>query len=154
MGDVTDLGDGSSSPEQTSTLFSTCSAALADKNVTRRCRQFRSVHRDSDLHLPRFTFESYSKIKNKNLNRTKNGFFKTNQASIDLKLSIICQNIFSYSAPACFSDILTVYTPSRQLRSSADTRVLRDSIPCWNKNLWPITLSLVVCPRAMEFSFF
>ena len=50
--------------------------------------------------------------------------FKTNQASTDLKLSIICQNIFSDAAPACFSDILSVYTPSRQLRSSADTRIL------------------------------
>ena len=34
-------------------------------------------------------------------------------------------NVFSDSSPACHSDLLTVYTPSRQLRSSADTRILR-----------------------------
>ena len=34
-----------------------------------------------------------------------------------------CHN-FSDSCPAYFSDLLTVYTPSRQLRSSADTWIL------------------------------
>ena len=46
------------------------------------------------------------------------------QAKIDYKLSTSCHN-FSDSPPAYLSDLLTVYTPSRQLRSSADTRTLR-----------------------------
>ena len=37
----------------------------------------------------------------------------------------LCHNFFSNSSPAYFSDLLTVYTPSRQLRSSADERTLR-----------------------------
>ena len=47
------------------------------------------------------------------------------QARIDYKLSAICHNLFSDSSPAYFSDLLTVYTLSKQLRSSADTRILR-----------------------------
>ena len=44
------------------------------------------------------------------------------QARIDYKLSTICHNFFSDSSPAYVSDLLTV---CRQLRSSADTRILR-----------------------------
>ena len=47
------------------------------------------------------------------------------QARVDYKLSTICHNFFSGSSPAYLSDLLTLYTPSRQLRSSADTRTLR-----------------------------
>ena len=47
------------------------------------------------------------------------------QVRTDYKLSTIGHNVFSDSSPAHFSDLLTVYTPSRQLRSSADTRTLR-----------------------------
>ena len=43
------------------------------------------------------------------------------QARIDYKLSAICHNFFSDLSPAYLSRLLTVYTPSRQLRSSADT---------------------------------
>ena len=46
------------------------------------------------------------------------------QARIDYKLSAICRSVFSDSSPAHFSDLLTVYIPSRQLRSSADARLL------------------------------
>ena len=45
------------------------------------------------------------------------------QDRIDYKLPTIC-HYFSDSAPAYFSDHLIMYTPSRQLRSSADTRSL------------------------------
>ena len=37
--------------------------------------------------------------------------------------NMICHNLFSDSSPA--SDLLTTYIPSRQIRSSADTRILR-----------------------------
>ena len=43
------------------------------------------------------------------------------QARVDYKLSTLCHNFFSDSSPTYLSDLLTVYTPSRQLRSSADT---------------------------------
>ena len=46
------------------------------------------------------------------------------QSRIDYKLATICHNLFSGSSPAWFSE-LTVYIPSRQLRSSADTQILR-----------------------------
>jgi hypothetical protein len=49
------------------------------------------------------------------------------QARIEYKLSVLCHNYFSGSAPNYFNDLLSVYTPSRQLRSSADTRTF--SIP-------------------------
>ena len=47
------------------------------------------------------------------------------QTRIDYKLSTICHDFFSDSSHAYFSDFLTVYTPSRQLRSLADTEILR-----------------------------
>ena len=47
------------------------------------------------------------------------------QARLDYKLSTICHN-FSDSSPAYFSGLLTVYNPSRQLCSSADTWILRN----------------------------
>ena len=47
------------------------------------------------------------------------------QARIDYKLSSFCHNFFSDLSPAYLSDFLTGFlTPSRQLRSSADTRTL------------------------------
>ena len=47
------------------------------------------------------------------------------QARIEYKLCVLCYNYFSGSLPAYLSDLLSVYTPSRQLRSSCDTRKLR-----------------------------
>jgi len=44
---------------------------------------------------------------------------------IDYKLSLLTFKSFNNQAPAYLSDLLHVYTPSRQLRSSADTRLLR-----------------------------
>ena len=58
------------------------------------------------------------------------------QARIDYKLSVICRNFFSDSSPSDLSDLRTVYTPSKQLRSSEDARILR--IPhVKKKNLLP-----------------
>ena len=47
------------------------------------------------------------------------------KARIQYKMSLLCHNFFSGTSPSYFSDLLTVYTPSRQLRSSLDTRKLR-----------------------------
>ena len=44
---------------------------------------------------------------------------------IEYKLSLLCFKIISYQAPICLSELLHLYTPSRQLRSSTDTRVFR-----------------------------
>ncbi|KAK7108618.1 hypothetical protein V1264_016319 [Littorina saxatilis] len=46
------------------------------------------------------------------------------QARIDYKLSTLCFNFFSGSSPAYFSELLTVYSPARQLRASSDCRIL------------------------------
>ena len=46
------------------------------------------------------------------------------QARIDYKLSVLCHNFFSDSCPSYPSELLSVYAPSRQLCSSADTRTL------------------------------
>ena len=46
------------------------------------------------------------------------------QARIDYKISVLCYNFFSGSSPSYFSDLLTVYSPVRQLRSSSDDRLL------------------------------
>ena len=48
------------------------------------------------------------------------------QARIDYTQPVNClSQLLSDSIPAYFSDLLSVYTPSRKLRSSADTRMLR-----------------------------
>ena len=44
---------------------------------------------------------------------------------IDFKLASLCFKSPNGSAPTYLSDLLHLYTPSRQLRSSADTRVFR-----------------------------
>ena len=44
---------------------------------------------------------------------------------IEYKLSLLCFKIISHQAPIYLSELLHLYTPSRQLRSSADTRVFR-----------------------------
>ena len=49
------------------------------------------------------------------------------EARIQYKLSVLCHNFFSHASPVYISDLLSVYSPSRQLRSSADTRML--SVP-------------------------
>ena len=46
------------------------------------------------------------------------------QSRINYKLSTLCFNFFSGSSPSYISDLLSVYTPSRQLRSSSDHRLL------------------------------
>ena len=47
------------------------------------------------------------------------------QARIDYKLATLCHAFFCNTAPSYLSDLLSVYSPSRELRSSADTRILR-----------------------------
>ena len=44
---------------------------------------------------------------------------------IEYKLSLLCFKIISHQAPIYLSELLHFCTPSRQLRSSADTRVFR-----------------------------
>ena len=46
---------------------------------------------------------------------------------IEYKLSLLCFKIISHQAPIYLSELLHFCTPSRQLRSSADTRVFRIS---------------------------
>ena len=47
------------------------------------------------------------------------------EQKIEYKLSLLCFKIFSHLAPIYLSELLHLYTPSRQLRSSTDTRVFR-----------------------------
>ena len=47
------------------------------------------------------------------------------QARIDYKLASLCHSFFSGLSPCYLADLLSVYTPSRNLRSIADTRLLR-----------------------------
>ena len=46
------------------------------------------------------------------------------RSRIEYKLSNLCFNHFAKSSPAYISDLLTVYVPTRTLRSSADSRTL------------------------------
>jgi hypothetical protein len=50
---------------------------------------------------------------------------------IDYKIATICFNIINQTAPQYLSDIVSIYTPSRTLRSSADSRLFK--IPRYNK---------------------
>ena len=47
------------------------------------------------------------------------------QARIEYKLSTLCHSFFSDTAPVYLSDLLRVYSPLRQFRSSFDSRTLR-----------------------------
>ena len=47
------------------------------------------------------------------------------RARISYKTACLCFNAITSSTPACFSDLLHLYFPSRSLRSSADTRLLK-----------------------------
>ena len=47
------------------------------------------------------------------------------QTRIEYKMSTLCHSFFSETAPVYFSDLLHVYSPSRQLRSLSDSRTLR-----------------------------
>ena len=51
---------------------------------------------------------------------------------IDYKISSLCYNVVSDTAPLYLSDLHCLYVPSRSLRSSADTRIFR--IPTRKKN--------------------
>ena len=47
------------------------------------------------------------------------------RARIEYKLSTLCHSFFCYTFPVYLSDLLRVYSPSRQLRSSSHSRTLR-----------------------------
>ena len=47
------------------------------------------------------------------------------EQSIEYKLSLLCFKIISHQAPIYLSELLHLYTPSRQLRSSTNTRLFR-----------------------------
>ena len=55
---------------------------------------------------------------------------------IDYKISLLCYDVVSDTAPLYLSDLLCLYIPSRSLRSSADTRTFR--IPTLS-HLGPVT---------------
>ena len=44
---------------------------------------------------------------------------------VEYKIATICYNVITGTAPPYLSDLLELYTPSRTLRSSADTRIFR-----------------------------
>ena len=50
---------------------------------------------------------------------------------ISYKIACICFNAINYSTPAYLSDLLHLYSPSRSLRSSADTCLLKLSFYKW-----------------------
>ena len=64
------------------------------------------------------------------------------QASIEYKLSTLCHSFFSDTAPVYLSDLLRVYSLSRQLRSSSDSRTLR------SPHIRPKHLDIVHFPNA------
>ena len=67
------------------------------------------------------------------------------RARISFKTACLCFNAITSSTPAHLSDILHLYSPSRTLRSSANTRLLKfHSISARQK---VIVLSLTLAPR-------
>ena len=62
------------------------------------------------------------------------------QSRITYKLCLHCHNFFSRSAPAYLSDLLTVYTPSRSLRSSDDSYKL--VVPRTNRKVGDCAFSI------------
>ena len=47
------------------------------------------------------------------------------RSRMDYKISTLCLNTFTNSSPVYIAQLLSVYTPSRHLRSFLDTRTLR-----------------------------
>ena len=65
------------------------------------------------------------------------------RAKVDCRLSTICHNFLS---PAYLSNLLIVYTSSRELRSSADTQILRIH------HVRNETLTIAVSPAVLQSS--
>ena len=63
---------------------------------------------------------------------------------IEYKLSLLCFKIISHQAPIYLSELLHLYTPSRQLRSSEDTRAFRmpSSVQSPHRPVEPIFYSI------------
>ena len=53
-------------------------------------------------------------------------------SSIRFKVCCLCFKVVTGSVPVCLSKLLHVYTPSRILRSSSDTRLF--AISCYKQN--------------------
>ena len=64
------------------------------------------------------------------------------RARISYQIACICFNAIISSTPAYLSDLLYLYSPSRSLRSSADTRLLK--IPLFSARQKVIVLSLTL----------
>ena len=73
------------------------------------------------------------------------------QDRVDYKLSTFCHSFFSCVASVYLSDLLnlSVYSPSRQLRSSSEPRILRIP-PRQNKKIRTTVLFLMLPPRCLE----
>ena len=72
-------------------------------------------------------------------------------ARIQYKICSLCFNAINSSGPQYLADLLKIYAPSRQLRSSADTCTLR--IPSVHtKKLWPTCL-FTLCTYSLEQPF-
>ena len=54
---------------------------------------------------------------------TNNILHRQCNASKDYKITSVCYDVVSDTAPLYLSDLLCLYVPSRSLRSSADTRI-------------------------------
>ena len=61
---------------------------------------------------------------------------------IEYKISTLCFNTFTYSSPVYIAQLLSVYTPSRHLRSSSNTRTL----------CIPFIKTKSFCQRAFSFT--
>ena len=68
---------------------------------------------------------------------------------IDCKISTLCFNTLTSSSPVYIAQLLSVYTPSRHLRSSSDTRTL--CIPVIKIVLWSNSI-LLDRPNSMELT--
>ena len=69
--------------------------------------------------------DSFSKLMNKiTFHSSLELFTGCPSKHVGYKLSTLCHSFFSDTAPVYLSDLLHVYSPSRQLRSSSDSRTL------------------------------
>ena len=64
------------------------------------------------------------------------------RSRIDYDISSLCFNTFTNSSPVCIAQLLTVYTPSRHIRSSSDIRTL----------CIPFVKTKSFCQRAFSFT--
>ena len=70
----------------------------------------------------------------------------------DYKISSLCFNIFTNSSLVYIAQRLSIYTTSRHLRSSSDTRILR--IPFFKTKSFGQKCILIHRPNSVEFTAF